>query len=184
MLGLRTGLLTGIVSAFLIHTSFFFSQTSLIVNSEMCHKQWIRCCLVVKYPVVHVRVPWIMETRKITSMHLYPRRWNVATQVAEELKTVTYATPPMEACRERENGHIRYPSYGGTLKERKKLSPPLKHSPTSHCSRKVGLVPEIALIQLFVLTYIQRNSGELSSTFTVDLNDLRFQVHEHFRQLR
>ena len=23
----------------------------------------------------------------------YPRRWNVAAQVAEELKTVTYATP-------------------------------------------------------------------------------------------
>ena len=33
---------------------------------------------------------------KITSMHLYPRRWNVAAQVVEELKAVTYATPPME----------------------------------------------------------------------------------------
>ena len=29
----------------------------------------------------------------ITSMHLYPRRRNVAAEVAEELKTVTYATP-------------------------------------------------------------------------------------------
>ena len=28
-------------------------------------------------------------------MHLYPRRWNVAAQVAEELKTVTCATPPV-----------------------------------------------------------------------------------------
>ena len=36
---------------------------------------------------------------KITSMHLYPRRWNVAAQVAEELKIVTYATPPMEELR-------------------------------------------------------------------------------------
>ena len=26
-------------------------------------------------------------------MHVYPRRRNVAAQVAEELKTVTYATP-------------------------------------------------------------------------------------------
>ena len=34
---------------------------------------------------------------KITSMHLYPQRWNVAAQVAEEeLKTVTCSTPPME----------------------------------------------------------------------------------------
>ena len=29
-------------------------------------------------------------------MHLYPQRRNVAAQVAEELKTVIYATPPME----------------------------------------------------------------------------------------
>ena len=33
---------------------------------------------------------------KITNMHLYPRRRNVAVQVAEELKTGTYATSPME----------------------------------------------------------------------------------------
>ena len=39
-------------------------------------------------------------------MHLYPRRWNVAAQVAGELKTVTYITPP---------------SYGGTQKERKNV---------------------------------------------------------------
>ena len=37
----------------------------------------------VKNSVVHVRVWWIMET-KITSTHLYPRRWNVAAQVTEE----------------------------------------------------------------------------------------------------
>ena len=41
---------------------------------------------------------------KITSMHLYPRRLNVAAQVAEKLKRVTYA----------------YPSYGGTQKKEKK----------------------------------------------------------------
>ena len=29
-------------------------------------------------------------------MHLCPRRRNLAAQVAEELKTVTYATPPLE----------------------------------------------------------------------------------------
>ena len=27
-------------------------------------------------------------------MHLYPQRWNVAAQVEEELKIVTYAIPP------------------------------------------------------------------------------------------
>ena len=55
----------------------------------------------VKDPVVHVGVWWIMET-KITRMHLYPRRWNVAAQAAEELITVTYATPPMEERRKKE----------------------------------------------------------------------------------
>ena len=44
------------------------------------------------------------ENTKITSMHLYPRRRNGAAQMAEELKTVTYANP----------------SYAGTQKERKK----------------------------------------------------------------
>ena len=39
---------------------------------------------------------------KITRMHLYPRRQNVAAQVVEELKMVAYATPPMEKRRERE----------------------------------------------------------------------------------
>ena len=32
---------------------------------------------------------------KITSVHLHHRRWNVAAEESEELKTVTYATPPM-----------------------------------------------------------------------------------------
>ena len=32
-------------------------------------------------------------------MHLYPRRRNVAAQVAEKLKTVTYATPRVEESR-------------------------------------------------------------------------------------
>ena len=41
---------------------------------------------------------------KITSMRLYPRRRNVAAQVAEEFKRnpITYATPPMEERREKE----------------------------------------------------------------------------------
>ena len=34
-------------------------------------------------------------------MQLYPRRRNVAAQVTEELKTVTYTTPPMEECRKK-----------------------------------------------------------------------------------
>ena len=33
---------------------------------------------------------------EITSMHLSPRRRNVAAHMAEELRTVTYVTPPME----------------------------------------------------------------------------------------
>ena len=64
-------------------------------------------------PCVYARIRKTMHTRyrscspcqssvdcgntKITSMHLYPgRRRNVAALVAEELKTVTYAAPPME----------------------------------------------------------------------------------------
>ena len=43
---------------------------------------------------------------KITSMHLYPRRSNVAAEVAEELKTVTYATPPMEERRKKKKGAL------------------------------------------------------------------------------
>ena len=35
-------------------------------------------------------------------LKLHPRRRNVAAQVAEELKTVTYATPPMEERRKKE----------------------------------------------------------------------------------
>ena len=42
--------------------------------------------------------------RKTTSMRVYPRRRNVAAQVTEELK----------------NDHIRYPSYGGTQKRKRK----------------------------------------------------------------
>ena len=38
---------------------------------------------------------------KITRLHFYPRRRNVAAQVAEEFKMVTYG----------------YPSYGGTQKK-------------------------------------------------------------------
>ena len=38
---------------------------------------------------------------KITSMNLYPQRRNVAAQVAEKFKTVTYATSPMEERRRR-----------------------------------------------------------------------------------
>ena len=43
---------------------------------------------------------------KLTSMHLYSRRWNVVAQVAEELETVTYATPPIEERRERETNTV------------------------------------------------------------------------------
>ena len=37
-------------------------------------------------------------------MYLYPRRRKVAAQVAEELKTATYATPPTEERRKKEKG--------------------------------------------------------------------------------
>ena len=37
---------------------------------------------------------------------LYPRRWNVAAQVAEALKTVAYATLHMEERRERERERV------------------------------------------------------------------------------
>ena len=47
-----------------------------------------------------------METRKYTSIHLYPQRQNVAAQ--EELKTVTYATPPMEERRKNNNKTVYY----------------------------------------------------------------------------
>ena len=43
-------------------------------------------------------------------MHLYPRRRNVAAKVAEELKTVTYATPPMEECRKKRKKYNIYTS--------------------------------------------------------------------------
>ena len=38
---------------------------------------------------------------KITSVHLHPRRRNVAAQVAEELRTVTCTTPPMQKGRKK-----------------------------------------------------------------------------------
>ena len=37
---------------------------------------------------------------------LYPRRWNVAAQVAEELNTVTYATPPVEERRKKKEKRL------------------------------------------------------------------------------
>ena len=54
----------------------------------------------VKDPVIHVSLV-DYGNMKITSMHLYPRRWNVTAQVMEELKTVTYTTPPMEERRKK-----------------------------------------------------------------------------------
>ena len=70
-----------------------------------------------KDPVVHVRVRWIdYGNTKITSLHLYPRRRNVAGQVAEELKTVTlYATSPMEERRRRRRSWRRMAACGRDL---------------------------------------------------------------------
>ena len=63
----------------------------------------------------HVRTLKILSlvnygNMKITSMHLYPhaQRWNVATQVAEELKTVTYAIPHMEERRKKKRKKIQF----------------------------------------------------------------------------
>ena len=36
----------------------------------------------------------------------YPRRWNVAAHVVEELKTITYATPPMEEPSKKKKHHL------------------------------------------------------------------------------
>ena len=44
-------------------------------------------------------------------MRLYPRRRNVAAQMAEKLKTVTYDTPPMEERRKKTKSH----PYSSTL---------------------------------------------------------------------
>ena len=52
---------------------------------------------------------------EIPSMYLYPRRRNVATQVAKELKTVTYTAPPME---ERRKTDIRQAVLGPSRSER------------------------------------------------------------------
>ena len=56
-----------------------------------------RPCTHVKDHVVHVRIRWIMETRKC--MHLYPRKRPSGAGI--------------------KIGHIRYPSYGRTQKEKK-----------------------------------------------------------------
>ena len=53
-------------------------------------------------PCTHVKDPIVRQSSvdygniKIISMHLHPQRRNVTAQMAEELKTATYATPPME----------------------------------------------------------------------------------------
>ena len=61
-------------------------------------------------------------------MHLYPRRWNVAAHVAEELKMVTCATPPpMEERRGKKKVCI------AKLKLRKPLLP-RQPTPAASCS--------------------------------------------------
>ena len=52
----------------------------------------------VKDPVVHVRVHY---GNKNNQHALVPPKWNVAAQLAEELKTVTDDTPPLEEHRKR-----------------------------------------------------------------------------------
>ena len=47
------------------------------------------------------RVKKVVLPLTVGSMHLYPGRQNVAAQVAEELKPITYATLPMEERRKR-----------------------------------------------------------------------------------
>ena len=82
-----------------------FSQSKKVVltrcrcsQAPVCIRTHVyeRPCPHVKDPVVRVRV-----RGKITSMHLYPRRRNVAGQVAEELKTAKYTTPPTEERRKK-----------------------------------------------------------------------------------
>ena len=69
-----------------------------------------RSCTHVKDPVVHVKGLVDYGNTKINGMHFCNpplRRRNVAAQVTEELKTVTYATTlPMEERRERQRERV------------------------------------------------------------------------------
>ena len=73
-----------------------------VPNPRVYMHAYKRPCTHVKDLLVHVKSSVDYGNMKITSMLLYPRRWNVAAQVAEELITVTYATPPMEERRNKE----------------------------------------------------------------------------------
>ena len=59
-------------------------------------------CMHTKDHVCTLKILWFISEfgglwkHENNSMHLYPWRWNVAAQMVEELKTVTYATSPME----------------------------------------------------------------------------------------
>ena len=76
----------------------FLSQKGIADSLSVCptpvciymHIIYVRQCMHVKGPC-QSSVDY--GNTKITSMHLYPQRWNVAAQVVEEIKTVTYATP-------------------------------------------------------------------------------------------
>ena len=62
-----------------------------------------RPCTRVKDPVVHVRVRWIMETPKKHRHALVPPKTGMwLPTLAEELKTATYTTPPVEERRKKE----------------------------------------------------------------------------------
>ena len=99
------------------------AQEKLLSFSELrVEKVVLTRCRYAQPPYVYARIRNTMYARsrscnpcqsgvdygntKITSMHLYLRRRNVAAQMAEEYKTVTYATPPMEE-RRRKNKYFK-----------------------------------------------------------------------------
>ena len=59
-------------------------------------------CSCLKFVVSNVNHEGCREGLTLNSWRGHPRRRNVAAQVAEELKTVTYATPPMEKRRKKD----------------------------------------------------------------------------------
>ena len=74
-----------------VHAGFFLCFCKL-PNSDMGYMNYLR---------VNVKLGTVLLSLNVSWFNIYPWRWNMAAQVAEELKMVTYATPPMEERRRR-----------------------------------------------------------------------------------
>ena len=73
--------------------------------------------------------------RKITSTHLYPRIWNVAAQVAEELKTVTYLLWRNVGGEKKDKKKVKSSNVGEKKKEKK------RSNPVTVCSMQTRPIP-------------------------------------------